>query len=72
MANQAFCDLVGLSENEIIGKNDVELFLFLNPEQIMAADSDVVVTKQKKFIPIEPYTDRYGSLYWFETQKVPI
>jgi PAS domain S-box-containing protein len=72
MVNQAFCDLLGMSESKIIGKNDVDLGLFLNPEQIIDADNQVFNTGQKKYIPLEPFTDRFGSLYWFQTSKLPL
>ena len=72
MVNPTFCDLAGLSQEQILGKDDSELELFLNPEQIMLADQSVFETGQKKHIPIEPFTDRYGSLYWFKTEKIPL
>ena len=72
MANQSFCDLTGLSESDIVGKDDLELGLFLNPDQIMAADLQVFHSGQKKHIPLEPFTDKYGSLYWFQTNKIPL
>lgn len=71
MVNQAFCDLVSLPTSRIIGKTDKEAAMFLNPDQIRAADQQVFETKQKKFIPLEPFTDRMGSLYWFMTTKIP-
>ena len=71
MANQAFCDMVGLTREQIVGQNDLELGLFLNPDQILKADLQVFKSKQKKFIPLEPFTDRRGSLYWFQTTKIP-
>ncbi|MFT7230065.1 MAG: PAS domain S-box-containing protein [Bacteroidia bacterium] len=72
MVNQAFCDLTGYTKDQILGKNDLELGLFLNSDQIMNADKDVVNSAQKKHIPLEPFTDKYGSLYWFKTNKIPI
>lgn len=72
MVNQSFVDLVGKTEYEILGKDDAELGLFLNPEQIMIADQLVFDSRQKKYIPLEPFTDRYGSLYWFQTTKIPV
>jgi PAS domain S-box-containing protein len=71
-ANQALCDMAGLEASEIVGKNDLELGLFLNPEQIMSADAKVFETGQKHHIPIEPFTDKYGALYWFQTKKIPL
>jgi len=72
MVNQAFCDLTGYTMDQILGKNDLNLGLFLNSEQIMIADKEVVNSAQKKYIPLEPFTDRSGSLYWFKTSKTPI
>jgi PAS domain S-box-containing protein len=72
MVNQAFCDLTGYTMDQILGKNDLDLGLFLNSEQIMIADKEVVNSAQKKYIPLEPFTDRSGSLYWFKTSKTPI
>ncbi|NNJ56707.1 MAG: PAS domain S-box protein [Bacteroidia bacterium] len=72
MVNQAFVDLVGKDRDEILGKDDAELGLFLNPEQIMVADQLVFDSSQKKYIPLEPFTDRYGALYWFQTTKFPL
>jgi PAS domain S-box-containing protein len=72
LANQALCDLIGLEEAEIVGKNDMDLGLFLNPEQIMSADAKVFEIGQKRHIPIEPFTDKYGALYWFQTNKIPL
>lgn len=72
MVNLTFCDLAGVPKEDIIGKDDTELGLFLNPEQIMIADRSVFDTGQKKHIPLEPFTDKYGSLYWFQTDKIPL
>ncbi len=72
MANQSFCDLLGMPAELIIGKNDIEIGLFLNPDQIINADLQVFETGQKKHIPLEPYTDRYGTLFWFKTTKSPL
>jgi PAS domain S-box-containing protein len=72
LANQALCDMTGLEASEIVGKDDLELGLFLNPEQIMSADAKVFETGQKHHIPIEPFTDKYGVLYWFQTKKIPL
>ncbi|MFT5347039.1 MAG: PAS domain-containing protein [Bacteroidia bacterium] len=64
------CDLIGLEKAEIVGKNDLDLFL--NPEHIMSADAKVFETGQKLHIPIEPFTDKYWALYWFQTKKIPL
>jgi PAS domain S-box-containing protein len=72
MVNYAFLDLAGVKRSEVIGKNDVEIGLFLNPEQIMEADAQVFTSGQKKHIPVEPFTSKHGELYWFTTNKIPI
>ncbi len=71
-ANLAFSDMVDLPMGSIIGKNDKEIGFFLNPKLIQDADAKVFESGQKKHIPIEPYTDKYGNLYWFQTTKTPL
>lgn len=72
VVSDAFCDLFGISIDEIVGKTDVDLKLFLNPESILESDSEVLKNGKKQFFPLEPITDKYGSLFWFETTKVPV
>jgi PAS domain S-box-containing protein len=71
-ANLAFSDMVDLPMDSIIGKNDKEIGFFLNPRLVQEADAKVFESGQKKHIPIEPYTDKYGNLYWFQTTKTPL
>jgi PAS domain S-box-containing protein len=72
VVNQAFADFAGMAINEIIGKNDKELMIFLNPDQIKMTDEALFEKKQKRFIPLEPFTDSSGELYWFQTMKNPV
>ena len=72
MVNDAFSDLFGVSNETVVGKSDVELKLFLNPLSVWESDKKVIETGSKHSIPIEPITDKYGDLYWFETQRIPI
>ena len=72
MINHAFLDLAGVKRADVLGKDDIEIGLFLNPEQIMEADQQVFTSGQKKHIPIEPFTSKHGELYWFTTNKIPI
>jgi PAS domain-containing protein len=44
VVNQAFADFAGMAINEIIGKNDKELMIFLNPDQIKMTDEARVFT----------------------------
>lgn len=71
MVNQAFEDFAGKPASEIIGKTDIELGLYLNAQQVMEADSALMQVKQRKFIPLEPFTSAYGDLFWFQTMKSP-
>ena len=48
------------------------LGFFLNPDQIMDADQGVFRTGLKKFIPLEPFTNKSGELFWFSTTKIPL
>lgn len=72
IVNQAFIDFAGMARKDILGKTDVELNIFLNAEQIKSIDEVLFSTEQKKYIPLEPFTDRYGNLYWFQTLKTPL
>lgn len=72
MVNQTFADFAGLDVSEIIGKTDKELNIYLNAEQVMEADRKMFDTKQKQFTPLEPFTNNYGELYWFQTVKTPV
>ncbi|MFY0645038.1 MAG: PAS domain-containing sensor histidine kinase [Bacteroidia bacterium] len=72
VVNRAFADFAGLEPHEIIGKTDIELEIFLNPEQVKDTDDVLFETKQKKFVPLEPFTDKFGNLYWFQTMKTPV
>ena len=70
--NLAFSDIVDLPIKNILGKDDFELGFFLNPKLIRDSDLKVFESAQKKHIPIEPYTDKFGNLYWFQTTKTPL
>lgn len=72
VVNQAFVDFAGIAKSKILGNTDKELQIFLNTEQVRSADEAIFLTKQKKYIPLEPFTDRFGNLYWFQTLKTPI
>ncbi|MBR9861186.1 PAS domain S-box protein [bacterium] len=72
VVNQAFADFAGKKIHEIIGKTDKELMIFLNPDQIRMTDESLFEKKQKRFIPLEPFTESSGELYWFQTVKNPV
>lgn len=72
LVNDAFSDLFGVSNNEVVGKTDKDLKLFLNPDSITESDKKVLETRSKQFIPLEPITDKFGDLYWFETRRTPL
>ncbi len=72
VVNQAFADFAGLTKNEIIGKSDLELNIFLNTDQILSTDESLFITGQRKYIPLEPFTDKFGNLFWFQTIKTPL
>ena len=72
VANQAFADFAGRPISEIVGKTDKELMIFLNPDQIRMTDDTIFERQQKRFIPLEPFTDSTGGLYWFQTTKNPV
>lgn len=61
--NTAFSDMVATPAKYILGKNDYEPGFFLNPTQIWDSDLKVFETGQKKHIPVEPFTDKFGNLF---------
>jgi PAS domain S-box-containing protein len=70
--NSSYCDMVSMEKKYILGKNDFELGFFLNPQQIWDSDYKVFESGQKKHIPVEPFTDKFGNLFWFQTTKIPL
>ncbi len=72
MANKASREFFGLSEEEIIGKKDIDLGV---PEQMAkgyhAADVKVATTKEPLFIPEIKSIDFFGNEVYHQTIKVP-
>ncbi len=72
VVNRSFADFAGLEPSEIVGKTDAELNIFLNTDQLRMADEALFKSGHKQFIPIEPFTDKFGNLFWFQTVKNPL
>lgn len=72
MANKATREYFGLSEDEIIGKKDVDLGI---AEQVArgfhAADIKVSTTREALFIPETKSVDKSGNVLYHQTIKVP-
>ena len=72
LVNKAFEDFAGLHASDIVGKTDVELNIFLNADFVRDADQSVIKSGIKQFVPLEPFTDKNGNLFWFQTIKTPL
>ena len=67
-ANSAFCEFLGYSREELIGKSDYD---YNPPEQaeiFWTADNQVFETKQE-WVGVEETTNRLGEVLWVESRK---
>jgi len=67
-ANKAFCDFLGYSSEELVGKSDFDY----NPAeqaQIFWNTDDEVFETQQENIQIEETTNRHGDVLWVESRK---
>ncbi|HDP79860.1 MAG TPA: PAS domain S-box protein, partial [Spirochaetes bacterium] len=76
-SNEFMARLYGTTTEEMLGKTDVYYSqrLRLKEEEALAFikdDQDVIRSKQKKFVPEEPFTLPDGSVKWFQTIKTPL
>lgn len=73
MVNEAFLDLVGRSESEIVGKTSTEIYPGSEGLQsILHADHEVLDTGQEFRIPVTQITDGHGNLRYISVSKRPI
>ncbi len=68
--NQFFADTFNLSKEEIIGKNDFELFPREQAEQFIKADMEVINNKRPKIYIEEPFETPIGTR-WALANKFP-
>ncbi len=66
--NEAFCDLLGYSRDELLGKSDYD---FNPPEQakIFWEKDNLVFTTKKENVNLEETTNSMGGLRWVESRK---
>ena len=70
--NKAEEDLVGYKREEIIGKNDYDLFPKADADFFIAKDRHVLESGQMLDIPEEPLATAHQGLRYLHTRKVPI
>ena len=70
-ANQKFCDAVGYSKEEIIGKTDFDLFPAVLAAKLNKDDMHVLSTGKMNYVYEEELYDR-GKLIVVGTRKVPL
>ncbi|MEO0416846.1 MAG: PAS domain-containing protein, partial [Verrucomicrobiota bacterium] len=73
LANQACCDLFGLSHSQILGKTDQDV----NPnkeevDRFREMDQHVFDSGEALTIPEEKITDHHGNVCWLQTTKIPL
>jgi len=69
--NKAFENFVGYSEQEVIGKTDIQLFKREQALLSQAQDREVITTKQT-YTKEEPRIYRNGKQHLLEVKKVPL
>ncbi|NJR61186.1 MAG: PAS domain S-box protein [Cyanobacteria bacterium CRU_2_1] len=70
MVNDAFCQLLGASREELLGKSDYD-FLLKEEADIYWNYDNRVFTTETEHINEETLTDSSGGVYTFLTKKVP-
>ncbi len=73
LVNKATTEVHSRSEDEMIGRTDLELgFNPLLGAERLRDDLEVMDSKQEKVIPEESYRDANGNVRWLQTTKRPI
>lgn len=70
--NQAFCDLVARSREELIGRSDYDYFSKEEADFFRAKDVEMFARRTTVEIEEEPITDAKGRLHLLATTKVPL
>lgn len=70
--NRAFAERVNLSEQEILGKTDADLYFPELARAFMADDQQVLSTGQPIHRKFELLANRFGGVEWRITTKLPL
>lgn len=69
--NKAGEDLLGVTKDELIGKNDYDLFPIEQAEHFISADKKVLAQNNAIDFPEEQISTKFG-MKWLHTRKIPV
>ena len=72
LLNQAFCEMVGYSREQLLGKSDFDFFPEQEARFFRAKDVEMFSSSKPVFIDEEPITDGHGNRHILATTKVPL
>jgi PAS domain S-box-containing protein len=72
IVNKADLEVIGLPEEEVIGKTDMELFPLESAEKFMADDRKVIEKGEPVINKEELAINIHGRPYWLLTSKIPL
>ncbi len=70
-ANTAFLDLLGITEIELIGRSDHDIFSWDRVEQYRLEDLEVLIKARAKLLPDREFSDQTGKARWISFTSYP-
>lgn len=70
--NQAYEEYIGISQQDLVGMSDVDLFQAKDAEYRNADELKIIATGKPMLNNIELCTHQNGKQYWFSTNKMPL
>ncbi|MFP4562373.1 MAG: PAS domain-containing protein, partial [Spirochaetia bacterium] len=71
-ANTAFLDLLGITEIELIGRSDHDIFSWDRAEQYRLEDLEVLIKARAKLLPDREFSDQTGKARWISFTSYPL
>ncbi|MFZ2406624.1 MAG: PAS domain S-box protein [Methylobacter sp.] len=71
VVNQALATASSHSEDDLVGKSDLDIWPREHAEAYRADDAEVMATRQRKAVE-EPFVDAQDGAIWIETFKAPV
>lgn len=72
MVNQAFADLYGLKEEDLIGKSPWELNEREVAKRHLEEDREILDGRMENLILEDSFTDHQGAVHWVQAVKIPL